>query len=53
MSRGNRQTKTCEKIKNEQIAIILTELESDIQNFKITIKKRRSAAKICKIGKSY
>ena len=53
MSRRNRQTKTCEQITNEQIAIILAELENDIQNFKMTLKKRRSAAKICKIGKSY
>ena len=45
MSRGNRQTKTCEKIKNEQTAIILTELESDIQNFKITIKKKTISCK--------
>ena len=40
MSRKNRQTKTCEQIRNEKIAIILAELENDIQNFKITLKNK-------------
>ena len=52
MSRRNRRTKTCEQIRNEQIPIILAELENDIQNFKITLKKRQSAAKFAKLVKA-
>ena len=33
MSKRYRQTKTNEQIKNEQIALVLAELESNIQNF--------------------
>ena len=40
MSRRNRQTKTNEETKNELIALVLAELENDIQNFKITIQKK-------------
>ena len=40
MSKRSRQTKTNQQIKNEQIALILAELENDIQNFKITIQKK-------------
>ena len=32
--------KTNQQIKNEQIALILAELENDIQNFKITIQEK-------------
>ena len=42
MIRGNRQTKTCQQIRNEQSANILAELENDIQNFKITLKKKKT-----------
>ena len=34
------QTKTNEQTKNKQIALVLAELENDIQNFKITIQKK-------------
>ena len=40
MSKRNRQTKTNEQIKNEQIALVLADLENDIQNFKFTIQKK-------------
>ena len=43
MSKKDRQAKTSEQTKNEQIAIILAELENDIEHFKVTVKKRRSA----------
>ena len=39
MSKKDRQAKTSEQTKNEQIAIILAELENDIEHFKITVKK--------------
>ena len=40
MSKRNRQTKANEQIKNEQIALVLAELENDIQNFRIMIQKK-------------
>ena len=40
MSQRNRQTKANEQIKSEQIVLVFSELENDIQNFKITIQKR-------------
>ena len=39
MIKRNRQAQTSEQTKNEQIAIILAELENDIQHFKITVRK--------------
>ena len=40
MSRRNRPTKTNEQIRNEQVALVLGELEKDIENFRLTIKKK-------------
>ena len=40
MTKRNRQAQTSKQTKNEQIAIILAELENDIQHFKITVRKK-------------
>ena len=40
MSRRNRPSKTNEQIRNEQVALVLGELEKDIENFKIAIEKK-------------
>ena len=56
MSKRNRKAKTSEQIKNEQIAIILGELENDIQHFKITVQKKdehlNKFARIIKVTKT-
>ena len=41
MSKRNRQTKTNEQIENKTIALVLEELENDIQSFKIKTKKKK------------
>ena len=40
MDRKNRPSKTNEQIRNEQVALVLGELEKDIENFKVTIEKK-------------
>ena len=40
MSRRNRTTKTNEKIRNEQVALVLGELGKDVKNFRLTIEKK-------------
>ena len=56
MSKRNRQAQTSEQTKNEQIAIILAELENDIQHFKITVRKKdeqlNNFARIIKLTKT-
>ena len=52
MSKRNRQTKTSKQIKNEQIAIILAELENDIEHFNIMVKKDDQLNKFARIIKA-
>ena len=40
MSRRNRPTITNKQIRNEQLALVLGELEEDIENFRLTIEKK-------------
>ena len=39
MSRRHRPAKTNKQIRNKQVALVLVELEKDIENFRLTIEK--------------
>ena len=41
MSRINRPTKTNEQLRNKQVALVLGQLEKDIENVRLTIEKKR------------
>ena len=45
MSGRNRPSKTNEQIRNEQVALVLGELEKDIENFKATTTTRIAKTK--------
>ena len=40
MSRINRPTKTNEQLRNKQVALVLGQLEKDIENVRLTIEKK-------------
>ena len=40
MGRRNRTSKINEQIRSEQVALVLGELEKDIENFKVTIEEK-------------